>query len=87
MDPYSRRKVWELIQYSRGSRVIILTTHYMDEAEVLADRVGNNVSKRSGDKSMSYIFFLRYHVKGQATMLGHYYVFEKDFWNPLLFEY
>lgn len=41
MDPFSRRKIWELIQKSRGNRVIILTTHYMDEADVLADRVGN----------------------------------------------
>lgn len=40
MDPFSRRKIWKLIQESRGNRVIILTTHYMDEADILADRVG-----------------------------------------------
>eukprot|EP01114_Cavostelium_apophysatum_P013017 TRINITY_DN3066_c0_g1_i2.p1 TRINITY_DN3066_c0_g1~~TRINITY_DN3066_c0_g1_i2.p1 ORF type:complete len:1610 (-),score=443.90 TRINITY_DN3066_c0_g1_i2:33-4862(-) len=39
MDPYSRRKVWELLNESKKGRTIILTTHYMDEAEYLSDRV------------------------------------------------
>lgn len=39
MDPYSRRATWELIRQKRHGRVILLTTHFMDEAEVLADRV------------------------------------------------
>jgi ATP-binding cassette subfamily A (ABC1) protein 3 len=39
MDPYSRRATWELLRQKRHGRVILLTTHFMDEAEVLADRV------------------------------------------------
>jgi ABC-2 type transport system ATP-binding protein len=40
LDPQARRNLWELIQevQSRGISVI-LTTHYMDEAEVLCDRI------------------------------------------------
>lgn len=39
MDPYSRRATWELLQRSKVGRVIILTTHFMDEADTLADRI------------------------------------------------
>jgi ATP-binding cassette subfamily A (ABC1) protein 5 len=38
MDPQSRRAVWSLLQSIRGDRVILLATHFMDEADVLADR-------------------------------------------------
>ncbi|MFT3934192.1 MAG: ABC transporter ATP-binding protein [Chitinophagaceae bacterium] len=40
LDPQARRNLWELIKdiQSKGTTVII-TTHYMDEAEVLCDRV------------------------------------------------
>ena len=34
MDPFSRRFVWNLIRQYRESRCIVLTTHFMDEAEV-----------------------------------------------------
>ncbi len=40
LDPQSRRQVWELIRdLRRRGRTILLTTHYMDEAERLCDRV------------------------------------------------
>ncbi|ORX43294.1 P-loop containing nucleoside triphosphate hydrolase protein [Piromyces finnis] len=38
LDPLSRRKIWELLLKKKEGRVIFLTTHYMDEADVLADR-------------------------------------------------
>jgi len=41
MDPQSRRAVWEFLKGISGdSKTIILTTHYMEEAEYLCDRVG-----------------------------------------------
>lgn len=39
MDPYSRRFTWNLLQKSREDRVIVLTTHFMDEADILGDRI------------------------------------------------
>src|SRR3954447_12867823 len=40
LDPQSRRQLWELIEiFKSAGRSILLTTHYMDEAERLCDRV------------------------------------------------
>ena len=40
LDPQSRRQIWELVEdYKATGRTIVLTTHYMDEAERLCDRV------------------------------------------------
>jgi ABC-2 type transport system ATP-binding protein len=41
MDPQARRATWDIIRALRQSEVtVLLTTHYMDEAEQLADRIG-----------------------------------------------
>ena len=41
MDPQSRRAVWDFMEYlKREGKTIFLTTHYMEEAEALCDRVG-----------------------------------------------
>jgi ABC-2 type transport system ATP-binding protein len=40
LDPQARRNLWDLVRKIRDKGVtVILTTHYMDEAELLADRV------------------------------------------------
>jgi ABC-2 type transport system ATP-binding protein len=40
LDPQSRRQLWEIIrEFRRQNRTVLLTTHYMDEAERLCDRV------------------------------------------------
>ena len=40
LDPYSRRQLWEIIlECRRQGRTTVLTTHYMEEAERLCDRV------------------------------------------------
>ena len=39
MDPYSRRFIWTLLQAKRKGRIMVLTTHFMDEADVLGDRI------------------------------------------------
>ncbi len=41
LDPQARRNLWELIKRIKAKgTTIMLTTHYMDEAEILCDRVG-----------------------------------------------
>uniref|UniRef100_A0A672M3S2 Cholesterol transporter ABCA5 n=1 Tax=Sinocyclocheilus grahami TaxID=75366 RepID=A0A672M3S2_SINGR len=38
MDPVSRHQVWSLLKSRRAGRVTVFSTHYMDEADILADR-------------------------------------------------
>lgn len=40
VDPYSRRNMWDIIRKAKKGRVIVLTTHFMDEADQLGDRIG-----------------------------------------------
>mmetsp|Transcript_30098 Transcript_30098/g.30579 ORF Transcript_30098/g.30579 Transcript_30098/m.30579 type:complete len:1840 (-) Transcript_30098:237-5756(-) len=39
MDPYSRRFTWNVIRQHREGRIVVLTTHFMDEADLLGDRI------------------------------------------------
>uniref|UniRef100_A0A672SH63 P-type phospholipid transporter n=1 Tax=Sinocyclocheilus grahami TaxID=75366 RepID=A0A672SH63_SINGR len=39
VDPYSRRSIWDLLLKNRTGRTVILSTHHMDEADLLSDRV------------------------------------------------
>lgn len=40
LDPQARRHLWELIEHVRAKGVsVVMTTHYMDEAEILCDRI------------------------------------------------
>ena len=56
LDPQARRNLWELIKAIRAKgTTVIITTHYMDEAEVLCDRVaiidsGKIIALNSPDK-------------------------------------
>lgn len=56
LDPQARRNLWELIRNIRANgTTVIITTHYMDEAEILCDRVaiidaGRIISLASPDK-------------------------------------
>jgi ATP-binding cassette, subfamily A (ABC1), member 3 len=40
MDLSSRRVLWNMLKKYKKDRIIILTTHYMDEADILGDRIG-----------------------------------------------
>lgn len=56
LDPQARRNLWDLIRSIRNQgTTVIITTHYMDEAEVLCDRVaiidsGNIIALNTPDK-------------------------------------
>ena len=39
MDPSARRATWDLLAENRKGRTILLTTHFMEEADFLGDRI------------------------------------------------
>jgi len=39
MDTSARRRLWEMLKKNKAGRIVILTTHYMDEADILGDRI------------------------------------------------
>jgi ABC-2 type transport system ATP-binding protein len=61
LDPQARRNLWELIREIRGKgATVVLTTHYMDEAENLCDRVaiidsGKIISIDTPDKLIDHL--------------------------------
>jgi len=40
MDLQARRQLWNTLKEYKKDRIIVLTTHYMDEADILGDRIG-----------------------------------------------
>ena len=40
LDVLARSDLWELIRGLKGKITVVLTTHYMEEAEALSDRIG-----------------------------------------------
>ncbi|KAL8183841.1 UNVERIFIED_CONTAM: hypothetical protein K2H54_054465 [Gekko kuhli] len=57
VDPCSRRGIWEIISKNRKGRTIILSTHHLDEAEVLSDRIA--FLENGGLKCCGSPFFLK----------------------------
>ncbi|KAF2804277.1 uncharacterized protein BDZ99DRAFT_511680 [Mytilinidion resinicola] len=39
LDPLSRRKIWDILLAERGLRTLLLTTHFLDEADILSDHI------------------------------------------------
>lgn len=59
MDPYSMRLTWQLIKKVKKGRIILLTTHSMDEAEVLGDRIA--IMANGSLKCCGSSLFLKHH--------------------------
>ncbi|KAH8050055.1 ATPase [Aureococcus anophagefferens] len=56
MDPVARREFWTLLRSVRLRRALLLTTHHMDEAEALGDRVAIMASGRvKADGSIDFL--------------------------------
>ena len=61
LDPHARRNLWEIIlKFKSRGKGIVLTTHYMDEAQQLSDRVyimdhGNIIAKRLSTRVNKFI--------------------------------
>ena len=57
MDPSARRATWDLITKHKGGRTILLSTHFMDEADLLGDRIAIMSDVSNVDVcALSYIF-------------------------------
>lgn len=55
LDPISRRHLWDLIDSCKRQRAIVLTTHSMEEADILGDRQESGSFGVSGSlKAMAY---------------------------------
>ena len=62
MDPVARREVWTLLRDVRVDRSVLLTTHHMEEAEALADRVA--IMAAGSVKCCGTLAFLKRHFGG-----------------------
>ncbi len=69
LDVLARRELWRVIAALKGSLTIVLTTHYMEEAEHLADRIGvmasgtlraegtlSELEARTGERGLENVF-------------------------------
>ena len=50
MDPEARRGMWDLLTSLKTDRTILLTTHFMEEADVLGDRIAIMASGKVKEK-------------------------------------
>uniref|UniRef100_A0A4W4HCX6 ATP-binding cassette, sub-family A (ABC1), member 12 n=1 Tax=Electrophorus electricus TaxID=8005 RepID=A0A4W4HCX6_ELEEL len=57
VDPCSRRSIWDVILQHKQDRTIIMSTHHLDEAEVLSDRIA--FLERGGLKCCGSPFYLK----------------------------
>ena len=57
MDPAARRALWDLLIKEKKGRTILLTTHFMDEADVLGDRIA--IMAEGDLKTVGSSFFLK----------------------------
>lgn len=67
MDPESRRKVWDFLQLIRHDRLILMTTHHMEEADALGDRIavmsGGQVKCCGSALFLKRVFNAGYHLR------------------------
>jgi ATP-binding cassette subfamily A (ABC1) protein 5 len=89
LDPLSRRKIWELLLKKKMGRVIFLTTHYMDEADILADRklilskgkircLGTSLYLKN-HFNMSYDLDIETNQRNQIQSIIHHYIPEATY--------
>ena len=69
MDLGARRSLWDMLKNYRRDRIVILTTHYMDEADVLGDRIGIIASGKVLCLGTSLFLKSRYGVGYKLTIV------------------
>ncbi|XP_065052485.1 phospholipid-transporting ATPase ABCA3-like isoform X1 [Rhopilema esculentum] len=69
MDPSARRATWDLLQKHRGNKTMVLTTHFMDEADYLGDRIAIMADGRLRCCGSSLFLKKRYGVGYHLTLV------------------
>ncbi|CAH2236791.1 jg8550 [Pararge aegeria aegeria] len=86
MDPSSRRALWEILNREKKGRSMILTTHFMDEADFLGDRVAIMSSGRL--QCVGSPYFLKHHYGvGYTLVIVKTEDFQIDYCTTLIGEY
>jgi len=91
LDPVSRQKIWSLLLKKKKDRVIFIATHYMDEADIIADRklILNKGTVRCLGSSM-YLknhFQMQYNLEVETNKprlvenIVKYYIPEAEYFN------
>ncbi|KAH9219755.1 putative ABC transporter A family member 4 [Leptodontidium sp. 2 PMI_412] len=78
LDPLSRRNIWNIIQKGHSRRTVLVTTHFLDEADILADHIaivykgklvcegpGTSLKAKYGD---DYIIRSEFDVNGETMV-------------------
>ncbi|XP_019857855.1 PREDICTED: ATP-binding cassette sub-family A member 3-like [Amphimedon queenslandica] len=69
MDPYARRATWDLLIRHKEGRTILLTTHFMDEADLLGDRIAIMAEGKLKCSGSSLFLKTRYGVGYHLTVV------------------
>ncbi|XP_026725285.1 ATP-binding cassette sub-family A member 1 [Trichoplusia ni] len=86
LDPAARRALWDLLQKEKKGRTMLITTHFMDEADVLGDRIAIMSGGRL--QCIGTPYFLKKHygigykmtiVKGENCVADHVTKFFKNY--------
>lgn len=70
MDPGARRQTWDILQKFKEGRTLILSTHFMDEADLLGDRIA--IMAEGVVKCCGTSYFLK-KTYGNATPIRFFY--------------
>lgn len=62
MDPASRRSLWDVLKAEKAGRTVLLSTHFMDEADVLGDRIAIMANGKLKCTGSSYFLKKRFGV-------------------------
>lgn len=69
MDPFKRRQTWDLLLKHKTGRTIVLTTHFMDEADLLGDRIAIMAAGRLRTLGSSQFLKQRFGVGYHLTLV------------------
>jgi len=69
MDTSARRYIWDMLKKYRKDRIIILTTHFMDEADYLGDRIAIMSSGKLAALGSSFFLKNRFGIGYNLTIV------------------